>query len=127
MAGTAFPVGTNNIVFPGAADGNMMYKEIDIKKEIQSVKQSKATNKAEQIDLLNEKLLLHLTGHPGFNRDILVYNTVTSALSVYGQLPFPTQVTTSAVPYKNGLILPSGEIRPGVRTPVIHSNIRFRT
>jgi N-acetylneuraminic acid mutarotase len=56
--------------------------------------------------------------HPGFSRDILVYDTAKNVWCVAGQLPLG-QVTTSIVPLDDKFIIPSGEIRPAVRTPVV--------
>ncbi len=59
--------------------------------------------------------------HPGFRRDVLTYETMTDTWAAMGQVPGQKgtlpPVTTVAVPYGEGFILPCGEIRPGVRTP----------
>ncbi len=60
-----------------------------------------------------------LEAHPGFSREVLLYNTVTNAWTARGNLPFDGQVTTTAVKWENDIYIPSGEIRAGVRTPEI--------
>ncbi len=70
--------------------------------------------------------------HPGFSREILLYHTVTDtwvrASSIPAELPGPSPgkavkvfppVTTPALWWKGRIVLPNGEIRPGVRTPRI--------
>ncbi|ONI67687.1 galactose oxidase [Kribbella sp. ALI-6-A] len=52
--------------------------------------------------------------HTGFNSEILHY--AANRWTVTGHFPGPPQVTTPAVPHANGLVIPTGEIRPGVRT-----------
>lgn len=72
----------------------------------------------EKDKLLKEKDEL-LSNHPGFYKDILAYNTRSSELVKIGEIPGKTQVTTSAFWWNNQVIIPSGEILPGRRTPEI--------
>lgn len=67
-------------------------------------------------ELLQEKDSL-LTRHPGFNREVLVYNTIHKEWSVVGEAPQGLPATTTAFFSKGRVIIPGGEIRPGVRTP----------
>ncbi len=64
--------------------------------------------------------------HPGFSRDVLAYHPITDTWTTMGELPLHTTpdsppllppVTTSTVPWQGGYLIPSGEVRPGVRTP----------
>jgi SSS family transporter len=69
--------------------------------------------------------------HPGFSREILAYHTITDTWATSGNLPrdlgpdpanrpnegrWPPAVT-GAVWWRDRLVVPSGEVRPGVRTP----------
>ena len=56
--------------------------------------------------------------HPGFSRDILAYHTITDTWTKMGMLP-AGHVTTTAVRWGDSIIIPSGEIRPGVRTAAV--------
>ena len=56
--------------------------------------------------------------HPGFGREVLAYHTITNTWAPLGQLPF-AQVTVPSVQWGNAIIIPSGEIRPGVRSPAV--------
>ena len=53
--------------------------------------------------------------HPGFPKSILAYDTILDAWGVHGQVP-ASHVTTTVVPWRGGFVIPSGEIRPGVRS-----------
>ncbi len=55
--------------------------------------------------------------HPGFSSQVLAYNTITNAWSVMDTIAATPPVTTTAVVWNGSLVLPSGEIRPAVRTP----------
>jgi len=57
--------------------------------------------------------------HPGFSRRILAYHTVTDTYVEAGELPTGSHVTTIAVKWGASFVIPSGEIRPGVRTPKV--------
>lgn len=62
-----------------------------------------------------------LDQHPGFPKSILAYSTVTNTwVSLSDQLP-ASHVTTSAVLWRDQFVIPSGELRPGVRSPEVWS------
>lgn len=52
---------------------------------------------------------------PEFPTGIWSYHTITDTWTKVGDIAEGT-VTTTAVPWKGGIVLPSGEIKPGVRT-----------
>jgi solute:Na+ symporter, SSS family len=54
-----------------------------------------------------------------WNRDALVYHTVTDRWFTLGELPFPPTVGGVAIMRADGtILLASGEIQPGIRTPL---------
>ncbi|MBL8890393.1 MAG: sodium/solute symporter [Planctomycetaceae bacterium] len=57
--------------------------------------------------------------HPGFASRPWLYHRVTDTWSPIGELPV-VRVTTGAIPWRGGWVIPTGEIRPGVRTPEVH-------
>ena len=60
--------------------------------------------------------------HPGFPAGILAYNTVTDRWASAGSIPLDgihVPVTTSVVVLKDRVIIPTGEIKPGVRSPQV--------
>lgn len=60
--------------------------------------------------------------HPGFQRGVLAYHTITDTWARRGALPF-SHVTTSAVPWAGGVVVPSGEVRPGTRSPAVYRGV----
>lgn len=66
-----------------------------------------------------ERLLPPTAEHPGFSRTINYYNVKTRKLLPLDNAPFPIPVTTNLVKHRNNILITSGEIRPGVRTPHI--------
>jgi N-acetylneuraminic acid mutarotase len=60
--------------------------------------------------------------HPGFPASILSYNTVKDQWAEAGSLPLAgtfAPVTTPVVFWDNKVIIPTGEIKPGVRSPQV--------
>ncbi len=69
-------------------------------------------------DLIDKKNRV-LETHPGFNPEVLMYNTVQDYWSKLDTIPFDVPVTTTACMWGTQIIIPSGEIKAGVRTPQI--------
>ncbi|MFA6851415.1 MAG: hypothetical protein WCS30_13820, partial [Selenomonadaceae bacterium] len=61
----------------------------------------------------------NMINHPGFCKDVYLFNTITGKLKKIGELPGMTQVTTHAFWWNGQIIIPGGEIRPGVRSSLI--------
>jgi len=117
MAGTAFAVGSDQIIFVGGVPGALVEQEQSITKQLaESVKRNDAAGIAE-----NQCLKLkYFTKHPGFLRDIVRFDTVTRQLARIGTFETSCPVTTNLVMYRNEAFITSGEIKPGVRTPYIY-------
>ena len=56
--------------------------------------------------------------HPGFSNKILVYNAVENRWKEVGKAPF-ARATLPAVFWDGKYVFPSGEMRPGVRSPEV--------
>lgn len=56
-----------------------------------------------------------LDKHPGFPKSILAYDTNTDSWRSIGEQP-ASHVTTFTVHWRDRLVIPSGEVRPGVRS-----------
>jgi N-acetylneuraminate epimerase len=114
-AGTGVAYGDRWIILIGGDKGNLFNRT-----EILNDKISKAPEGLEKENLLKEKDV-HLSNHPGFSKEILAYNTITKELQIIGEIPEGLPVTTTAFWWNDQIVIPSGEIRPGVRTPMISS------
>lgn len=64
-----------------------------------------------------------LERHPGFPKSILAYETDSDSWHNVGDSPV-SHVTTTTVSWRNLHVIPSGEVRPGVRSPDVMS-LRF--
>ena len=82
-----------------------------------------ARQAAKRGDGLREKKLLAqqmalMSRQPEFRSDIYLYQPEAGWKCV-GQSPGPGAVTTRAVAWRGGVVIPTGETRPGVRTPKV--------
>ena len=57
---------------------------------------------------------------PGFSRNIHAYHTITGTWARFGEMAYGV-VTTTAVQWDGGIAIPSGEIRPRIRTSQVTS------
>ena len=57
--------------------------------------------------------------HPGFSNEVISYNTRTDEWTSLGSIPFEVPVTTTAIKWGDNILIPTGEIKSGVRTPDI--------
>lgn len=86
-AGTGIKFGQSNILVLSGDDGKLFHRTDELKDD-----------------------------HPGFPRRTFAYNAITDRWISMGESP-QNQVTTSAVIFDGEVTLPTGEIRPRVRTP----------
>lgn len=76
------------------------------------------TNELAKQSLFQQKNSL-LENHPGFSKEILSYNISSDVWSVAGMIPYDVPVTTIALRWQKNVIIPSGEIKAGIRTAQI--------
>ncbi|UAY55957.1 hypothetical protein [Arachidicoccus terrestris] len=74
-----------------------------------------ATEPQKKAALIREKNKLQAS-HPGFVPAVLAYQVNRDSWSEIDTIPFPGQVTTTAVIWDDQVIIPCGEIRAAVRT-----------
>ena len=111
MGAPALPYGAATVFIFGGDTGELFRErnalEIAIRKSDSSQKR----------DSLTKVLERSFTDHPGFDRTIYSYNTITNTFHGAGTLPAQPPVTTQAVLWDDRIVLTSGEIKPGIRTP----------
>ena len=90
MAGTAVAIGQSHIVVLGGATEELFFDSDDLKDD-----------------------------HPGFVRKALAYHTITDRWTEAGETP-ANHVTTVAVKWGDDVIIPTGEVRPRVRSPEVY-------
>ncbi len=109
-AGTGILVDSKNILLFGGDKGETFHKVETLLAEI-----SRETDPVKKQALVDKKNEIQ-SSHPGFSNEVLDYTIKSDCWNTINKIPFPTPVTTSIVQWQNNIIIPSGEIRAGVRT-----------
>lgn len=112
-AGTGIADDSDQILILGGDKGETFGKEEKLNAAIKS-----ETNEQKIKQLTKERIAL-LEAHPGFAGDVLLYNTISDEWEKLNSLPPGNPVTTTAIKWGDDIIIPSGEIKAGVRTPQI--------
>ena len=125
MAAPGIAIGANHIAIFGGASGRLFHK---VEEEIpHRIAQLEAVGRTEEARHVESMRWEPYENHPGFSRDILVYHTITDTWEKAGTFPESvvdgrsagSYVTTSAVRWGDKIVIPGGEVRPGVRSPKI--------
>lgn len=111
-AASAATSGSTYILIFGGDDGQVFHQieTYDQKIHLAKSEEEKAALRFKKNELVKN--------HKGFNKNVLLYNTITDSWTKLEDLPY-SPVTTTAVKWQDHIIIPSGEIQPGVRTPTI--------
>lgn len=112
-AGTGIAIGTDAILVFGGDKGETFSKEEKINALIRTEKDEQKNK-----ELVAQKIAL-LEAHPGFTNEVMLYNTIADSWEKSNSLSAGSPVTTTAIKWDDFIILPSGEIKAGVRTPRI--------
>lgn len=114
-AGTGVAYGDRWIILAGGDQGNLYNRT-----ELFNDSIARLPEGADRSRVIQEKDAF-LTEHPGFSREVLAFNTQAGILNKIGELPAGSQVTTTAFWWNDRMVIPGGEVRPGVRTALISS------
>lgn len=113
-AGTGISL-RDRILLLGGDRGETFHRTEVIQAAIQS-----AATKEEKHTMMQFKINLQ-SSHPGFSRQVIAYYPTEQRWVIADSIPFEAPVTTTAIRWDNLIIIPSGEIRAGIRTPHILS------
>lgn len=113
MAAPAMSYGANNILIFGGDDGKLLLERDEMERRIR-----RGPDQVE-IDSLSLLLKNSFSNHPGFSQQVYAFNTITNSFQRIGSMPFLAPVTTNSVLWDDQIVLVSGEIKPGIRTPAI--------
>lgn len=112
-AGTGLAIDKQSILIFGGDKGATFHKTEELIAEIK-----KEINDSVKQQLINRKANLQAS-HPGFSKEVLKYDVCENTWKPVGIIPFSTPATTTAVQWKDEIVIPSGEIKAGVRTPAL--------
>ncbi|AQQ70471.1 Na(+)/glucose symporter [Limihaloglobus sulfuriphilus] len=120
MAGASWACGANHIMVLGGDEGPVY---LELEKMAFNLKEALNDNNMEAAGLLRSELNNAYAAHEGFSRSLYAYHTITNTWVEAGKFPSESPVNCTAVHWPSldsaDVIIPSGEIKPGVRTPEI--------
>jgi len=114
-AGTGIAIGSHHILLFGGDKGESFHQSELLAEAIKD-----STDEIYRQQLIKKKNDLQ-AAHPGFSKTVLMYDAITDKWSSIDTIPFPARATTIALKWDDLIIIPGGEIRAGVRTPLILS------
>lgn len=109
-AGTGIAAGSEHILLFGGDPGIYFNQTESLNNAIEKI-----SGKDEKQKIWKEKDEM-LSNHPGFSKDILVFNTHSKIWTIIDRISGESPVTTSAFSWDGTIVIPSGEVRPGIRT-----------
>ena len=112
-AGTATAL-SNHFLLISGGDNGLTFNKIET--YLSQIAQAKTPEEKEALIAKKNDLVIN---HQGFDRRLLLYDTLANTWIRIGELPFPAHVTSTATKWGDNIILSSGEIQPGIRTPQI--------
>lgn len=122
MAAPGIETGAQHILIFGGASGERFVEvEQELPRKIAALLEE---GKDKEARALTDRKNQLYTDHPGFSRTIWAYHTVTDSWTPAGTFPQAnvlglltgSHVTATAVKWGEAIIIPSGEVRPGVRS-----------
>ena len=124
MYSSVVPYGAAHIIVIGGDDGKEYTRRIHIDSLIQTC------NIQEEADSLKNLLTEANIKHKGFCNKIFAYHTITDTWTELGTSGIQLPVGTTATIIDKSIIIPSGEIHPGIRTKdileiTISDNVSF--
>lgn len=122
-AAPVIEMGDSHIVIFGGAGGEFQH----LKERLRISNEIKKLSETTPNDLINAKIAElqsknnELLKNTSFTKTIWAYHTITDTWSNSGELKNKSQVVTQAVKWDGNIIIPGGEISPGVRTNKVTS------
>jgi sialate O-acetylesterase len=121
VGASAISTGHDHIVFLGGVDKAMFFYDQDIVRQIRQAQLNRDAALLEELTAQRRQYWLQPPEFFRFNKDIMVYRTVTNTWEKAGTLscrPFAGAAVVKAGDY---FIVVNGEIKPGVRTNEVYA------
>lgn len=112
-AAQALRMKDESILLLGGDDGSTFTR---VEKLLTAIQDERDSTKREALAQQKNELQRN---HPGFRKEILVLPADESQWQFAGSVPFHAPVTTTLIRWNNFLLVPSGEVRAGIRSPYI--------
>ena len=113
--------GVQHIMFIGGVDKDLFYKAWKRETDIADAKSGGDIDRVADLEKEKHEYLLMDPKDFKFNRDILVYHTITKTWIVADNYPYPGPAGAPVVKKGDRWFVINGEIKAGVRSPKVYS------
>lgn len=117
---SGIPMGAHHILFLGGVNRDRFF---DAWKKERNIALTQQAGDSTRLNELNKWRYDYLTNEPEwyyFNKELLLYHTISGVWTVAGNYPFQSVAGGGFVKWKNGWVVAGGEIKPGVRTNKVY-------
>lgn len=117
---SAIATGTHHIMFVGGVNKNIFHAAWVMERDLALAKEE---NNTEELVRLEQQRLDYLkmpSADYNFNKEVLVYHTITDTWFVLSEYPFPAPAGAAMVKVDDGWYIINGEIKPGIRSPKVY-------
>lgn len=116
MAAATLPFGPSNILIFGGDDGRLFLERDSLQELINASLEMTVADKAKR------DLKKSFADHTGFGHQVIAFNTITKTFQCAGTMPHTPPVVTKALHWNGEVVIPGGEIKPGIRTPEVFTS-----
>ncbi len=121
----AIALGMNHILFLGGVNRSIFHEAWKNERIGKLALERKDTASINEFIQWKKAYLSHEPSWYKFNKEVLIYHTITNSWTVGDHYPYPAPAGAKLIPWKGGWMIVSGEIMPGVRSlKVFHGELR---
>jgi len=117
---SGFPLGMNHIMFVGGVNHDRFSKAWQKERDGKLALEKGDTAAVNQFGSWKKEYLSHEPAWYKFNKEVLVYHTLTKSWTVGDEYPFPAPAGAKIVPWKEGWLIINGETMPGIRSAKVY-------
>lgn len=117
---SGFPLGTNQVLFIGGVNRAIFYDAWIKERQGKLAKEKGDTVAINQFNNWKKEYLSQQSDWYNFNKQVLVYHTITNSWTVGDEYPFPPPAGAKMVAWENGWLIINGETMPGIRSAKVY-------
>lgn len=114
------PLGMNHILFIGGVNREIFYNEWIKSREQTLARESGDSAALVELNAGRKEYLSHEPDWYKFNKEVLIYHTITDSWTIGDQYPFPSPAGAKMVNWEEGWLVINGETMPGIRSPKVY-------
>lgn len=118
---SGIPSGMNHIIFMGGVHRETFQKAWKKERQGKIALELGDTAAISRYFTWKKGYLSHEPDWYQFNKQVLVYHTLTDSWTVGGEYPYPAPAGAVVTSWKDGWLIINGETKPGIRSPKVYS------